>query len=75
MTYFSAVKPSSFEDAIKATGFGKFNIAILFIIIPGSFAQIAEQTGLSYVVPIAQCDLNLRLEDKGILVSISYTGE
>lgn len=72
---FAGDQPGNFEDAIKATGFGKFNVALLCVIIPGAFAQIVEQTSLAYVIPIAQCDLNLSLEQKGVLVSMSYTGK
>lgn len=73
--YFTAVKPGSFEDAIKATGFGKFNLVLLCVLITAGFAQISEQTGMAYVTPIAECDLKLSLEQKGLLVSVSYTGK
>lgn len=45
------------------------------ILVPCSFAQIIEQIGIAYVVPIAQCDLELTLKDKGILNSAGYTGK
>lgn len=45
------------------------------IVVPCSFAQIAEQVAIAYVVPIAQCDLELSLQDKGILNSIGYIGK
>lgn len=72
---FVAIEPSNFEDAIKATGFGKFNIILLCTVVAGAFAQIVEQTSNAYVTPIAECDLELTLENKGLLVSISYTGK
>lgn len=68
-------KHANFEDAIKATGFGKFNILLLCIAVPCSFAQIVEMNGTSFVIPIAQCDLNLSLEDKGLLNSTGYIGK
>lgn len=42
--------------------------------MPASFAQVVEQNSLSYVIPIAQCDLNLSLEDKGLLLTGTYAG-
>lgn len=33
-----------------------------------------ETTAIAYVVPVAQCDLNLNLEDKGYLISATYLG-
>lgn len=68
-------QPANFEDAITAAGYGKFNILLIFIVIPCSFAQIVENLGLAYVIPIAQCDLNLSLKDKGVLNSVGYAGE
>lgn len=73
--YFSDCEPVNFEDAIKATGFGKFNVLLMFIAIPCSFAQIVEQVSIAYIVPIAQCDLQLSLENKGVLNSVGYVGE
>ncbi|XP_050513373.1 uncharacterized protein LOC126889290 [Diabrotica virgifera virgifera] len=65
---------ADFEEAVVATGFGKFNIYLLMLLIPSSFAQAFEQMGLSYAVPIAECDLNLTLERKGLLTAVSFGG-
>lgn len=73
--FFIVVPPSTFEDAINAAGFGKFNIGLLCLIILGAFAQVTEKSGLSYIIPIAECDLALTLEDKGVLVSSTYIGK
>lgn len=72
---FPDSKPSNFEDAITATGFGKFNILLMGIVIPCSFVQVVEQLSVAYVGPIAQCDLNLSLQDKGVLNSAGYIGK
>ncbi|CAG9860342.1 unnamed protein product [Phyllotreta striolata] len=66
--------PATFEDAITATGFGKYNFLLLFCIIFPCAIQIAETTGISYILPIAECDLNLSLEDKGILNGVTFAG-
>lgn len=75
LIFILAVNSGTFEEAIKVTGFGRFNIALVCTITAASFAQIVEQISTSYVIPIAQCDLDLSLENKGLLVSFSYTGE
>ncbi|CAG9838950.1 unnamed protein product [Diabrotica balteata] len=65
---------ATFEEAVVATGFGKFNIYLLILLIPSSFSQAYEQMGLSYALPIAECDLNLTLERKGLLTAVSFGG-
>nr|XP_023013423.1 synaptic vesicle glycoprotein 2B-like [Leptinotarsa decemlineata] len=65
---------ADFEAAIEATGFGKFNRILLLVTFSSSLSQAFESLTLSYVIPIAQCDLNLTLEDKGMLNAISFAG-
>ncbi|CAG9854816.1 unnamed protein product [Phyllotreta striolata] len=65
---------ANFEEAITATEFGKFNIILLLFLLPSSFTQASEQMGISYVLPIAECDLQLTLEKKGLLNAVSFAG-
>lgn len=73
---FNLLDPKSvdFETAITATGFGKFNWMLIAILIMSSCAQLFEQLGISYITPVAQCDLGLTLENKGLLNSMNYAG-
>ncbi|XP_072389099.1 synaptic vesicle glycoprotein 2B-like isoform X1 [Diabrotica undecimpunctata] len=66
--------PTTFEEAIEKTGFGKFNILLILAAICGIFAPIFETTTMSYIFAPAQCDLNLSLQDKGYLNCIAYAG-
>ncbi|XP_072389101.1 synaptic vesicle glycoprotein 2B-like [Diabrotica undecimpunctata] len=66
--------PTTFEEAIEKTGFGKFNILLVLAAICGIFAPIFETTTMSYIFAPAQCDLNLSLQDKGYLNCIAYAG-
>ncbi|CAH1105960.1 unnamed protein product [Psylliodes chrysocephalus] len=65
---------STFEDAITATGFGKYNYVLLFIISVPCIAQLVNTVELSYVLPVAACDLDLSLEDKGVLNAVMFAG-
>ncbi|XP_045483324.1 synaptic vesicle glycoprotein 2B-like isoform X2 [Harmonia axyridis] len=65
---------ATFEDAITATRFGKFNIFLILVSIPGRWSNLFETTTMSYVFPAAQCDLNLSLGNKGVLNAITYLG-
>lgn len=38
-------------------------------------AVINETMGISFILPAAQCDLNLTTEDKGRLSSMTFIGE
>lgn len=64
----------SFEEAISATKFGKFNIFLILSVVPACWTSIFETTTMSYVFPAAQCDLKLSLEDKGLLNAVTYAG-
>ncbi|XP_044761384.1 synaptic vesicle glycoprotein 2B-like [Coccinella septempunctata] len=65
---------ADFETAISATGFGKFNVFLLFATLPTCWASIFQLTTISYVFPNAQCDLSLSLEDKGLLSAVTFAG-
>ncbi|KAI4457434.1 synaptic vesicle glycoprotein 2 [Holotrichia oblita] len=65
---------ASFEDAISATGFGKFNLILLVLSVPCGWASMMDTTSMSYVVPAAHCDLDLNLEQRGMLNAITYLG-
>lgn len=70
----SFAKSVAFEDAIKLSGFGKFNY--LLIALSGGLMASAflELTSVNFILPVAQCDLNLTTSDKGILSAIGYVG-
>jgi VNT family MFS transporter (synaptic vesicle glycoprotein 2) len=72
--YLSIIAPADFETAVSATGFGKYNILLLLIVIPSGWATSIESSTMSFVFPTAQCDLDLSLDDKGLLNAITYLG-
>ncbi|XP_034948242.1 synaptic vesicle glycoprotein 2B-like isoform X2 [Chelonus insularis] len=65
---------ADFEEAIKLTGYGKFNYLLLLAILPAGWASIYGSTSMSYILPSAECDLNLTLFDKGLLNSMPFAG-
>ena len=46
----------------------------MLCILPTSFSQVFESVTMSYVLPVAQCDLKLTLEAKGMLNAITFAG-
>ncbi|XP_044761383.1 synaptic vesicle glycoprotein 2B-like [Coccinella septempunctata] len=71
---YDASKPADFETALGATGFGKFNFLLFLIAFPTCWAVMFQTTTMSFVFPAAQCDLNLTLEDKGLLNGVTFAG-
>lgn len=71
----SAFENADFETAIAETGFGKFNYILLLIAIPSGWAALLESISMSYVFPAAQCDLQLTMNDKGLLNAATYIGK
>lgn len=66
--------PSDFEAAIEATGYGKFNVLLLLIAIPCCTSSIFSTSAMSYILPSAECDLDLSLLNKGMLNAVTYAG-
>lgn len=66
---------ANFETAISKVGFGKFNVLIIITGILTAMATIADNTVLSYVIPVVECDLNLSTRQKGLLNSSIFLGE
>ncbi|XP_034098230.2 probable metabolite transport protein CsbC isoform X2 [Drosophila albomicans] len=66
--------PADFDKAIVASGFGRFNLILLLVTVPATCANVFESTTMSYILPIAECDLHLTLTDKGVLNACAYAG-
>ncbi|XP_017057402.1 synaptic vesicle glycoprotein 2A isoform X2 [Drosophila ficusphila] len=70
----NAEEPADFEAAIAECGFGLFNLFILCSAIPCLTAMVFSASALSYVMPSAECDLDLSIVDKGLLHAVTYAG-
>ncbi|XP_011067733.1 PREDICTED: synaptic vesicle glycoprotein 2C-like isoform X4 [Acromyrmex echinatior] len=54
--------------------YGKFNYLLLLAVLPASFSSIFSSSAMSYVLPSAECDLQLTMFDKGLLNSMAFAG-
>ncbi|XP_058456875.1 synaptic vesicle glycoprotein 2B-like [Malaya genurostris] len=63
-----------FDDALSMTKFGKLNYAL--IIVSGTILTcfLLEVLGISFVIPVAECDLKLSNEEKGVLSGVAFAG-
>lgn len=64
----------NFDEAVRLTGYGKFNYFIVIISGIVLSAVLLETLSISFVLPVAENDLQLSTEDKGIVSSVAYAG-
>ncbi|XP_026727106.1 synaptic vesicle glycoprotein 2A-like [Trichoplusia ni] len=67
-------EPSDFEEAIAATGYGRFNIALMFCTLPAFWSAVSVTSSISYIFTRAQCDMGLSLLDMGTITAMTYGG-
>ncbi|XP_013137143.1 PREDICTED: synaptic vesicle glycoprotein 2C-like [Papilio polytes] len=60
--------------ALKECGFGWFHVLLLTSSIIGLIAGILVTNTTPYILPIAECDLNMNLLQKGLLNAMPYIG-
>lgn len=62
------------EGGLRKTGFGKFNYGL--IVLTGAIlgCVFLETVSINFILPVAQCDLNLTNSDKGILSGVAFMG-
>lgn len=68
------MKFASFEDAVAATGIGKFHYLLFLSIIPVSWATNIDTANISLILTPAECDLELTMTHKSILNVVVYAG-
>ncbi|CAD0200164.1 unnamed protein product [Chrysodeixis includens] len=64
----------SYEDALEITGHGKYNYGLLLTCFVLIIAMGIDIFGLGIIVTASTCDLNLTLQQIGILSSMSFAG-
>ncbi|XP_017771486.1 PREDICTED: synaptic vesicle glycoprotein 2B [Nicrophorus vespilloides] len=65
---------ADFEGAIVQTGYGKFHYLLLTVCGFVSTSEEMDVISMSFILPSAQCDLNLNTQTKGWLNSIIFIG-
>lgn len=56
------------------TDFGKFNYFFIFICGAILTTVLLETLGISFVLPVSECDMELTTQDKGVLSAIGFAG-
>jgi MFS transporter, VNT family, synaptic vesicle glycoprotein 2 len=64
----------NFEEAITKCGFGKFNYILIVLCGCLMGCGFLELTSINFILPVAECDMNLSSNNKGILSAIGYIG-
>lgn len=65
---------ADFERAIELTGYGKFHYLLLTVCGFVSTSEEMDVISMSFILPSAQCDLNLNTHTKGWLNCIIFIG-
>jgi VNT family MFS transporter (synaptic vesicle glycoprotein 2) len=65
---------SNYEAALDKIGFGKFQWLLLFVCGLANASDAVEILCVSFVLPTAECDLNMTSADKGVLNAITFLG-
>ncbi|KAI5643843.1 sugar transporter domain-containing protein [Phthorimaea operculella] len=65
---------ADFERAIELTGYGRFHYLLLAVCGLVSTSEEMDVISMSFILPSAQCDLNLTTHTKGWLNSIIFIG-
>lgn len=62
------------ENALERTGFGKFNFSL--IVLAGAIlaAVFLETVCINMILPVAQCDLQMTNQNKGLLSAVGFIG-
>ncbi|CAK1553072.1 unnamed protein product [Leptosia nina] len=60
--------------ALKECGFGRFHIRLLFTSFLGHTAGVIASATTPYLLPLAECDLDMDLLEKGVLNGMPYVG-
>ncbi|XP_053964320.1 synaptic vesicle glycoprotein 2B-like isoform X2 [Anastrepha ludens] len=71
---FKEDEPVDFEKAMDTAGFGIFNYVLLLVGVFAALASVFETSTMSYILPVAECDLEMTLRDKGLLNAATYAG-
>ncbi|KAK9889186.1 hypothetical protein WA026_004465 [Henosepilachna vigintioctopunctata] len=69
-----SLEKADFEEAINLTGYGRFHYLLLAVCGFVSTAEEMDVISMSFILPSAQCDLNLNTQSKGWLNSIIFIG-
>lgn len=54
--------------------FGKFNCLLIFISGLILANVLLETLAISFVLPVSQCDINLTIQERGIMSAIGFAG-
>ncbi|CAH2087497.1 unnamed protein product [Euphydryas editha] len=65
---------ADFERAIELTGYGRFHYLLLAVCGLVSTSEEMDVISMSFILPSAQCDLELSTQSKGWLNSIIFIG-
>ncbi|XP_031628518.1 synaptic vesicle glycoprotein 2C-like isoform X2 [Contarinia nasturtii] len=73
-TDYNGTKKYSMDEAIYLTGKGRFNILIILLSGLVLMGATIENISIAFVLPYANCDLNMTTSETGLASSIAFLG-
>lgn len=74
MEVLPAVKGVTIDEALAKCGFGKFNICLVLLTGFTLFNTVLEAIGISFILPIVECNFQLTTSQSGLLSAVSFIG-
>lgn len=62
------------DDALARTEFGKFNYVLIVLTGAVLGCVFLETVSINVILPVAQCDLDLTTQNKGLLGTVGFIG-
>lgn len=69
-----AVKGATIDEALAKCGFGKYNGLLVLVAGFTLFNTVLEAMGISYILPIVECNFQLTTFQSGLLSAVSFIG-
>ena len=67
-------KKYQIDEAIRLAGSGFYQLKIFILFGLTIVCQVIEMTNMAYVLPIAQCDINMSMKEQGFANSVVFIG-
>lgn len=74
MEELPATKGATIDQALEKCGFGKYNVLLLLFAGLTLFNTVLEAMGISYILPIVECNFKLTTYQSGLLSAVSFIG-
>ncbi|CAB0028233.1 unnamed protein product [Trichogramma brassicae] len=66
--------PKSYDEAIRATGWGWYNVYLFLLCLPIAWSAVIDTTSTVFVLNSQECEFELTMFRRGIALCVIYMG-